>query len=189
VTRRDARWASLGLWGLIGVCWWQLLAAVFDARHFQPDAVVVVPVPGSAGFSFSPNNTGAFTPNNTGAGAHPTWIIAANLAYHLAYLLLAAGAAAVWLHHHYKLHDNLTRGAVWMLALCGGVVAVIGAGALLDRHVASAVADLGPFPDTMRAVAGSETVIGIGVLIIADLVARAMQRAVAAERKAALPQP
>jgi hypothetical protein len=62
---------------------------VFDARHFQPDGIVVVPVPAGTGFSFTPNNTGALTPNNTGAGGHPTWIIAANLAYHLAYLLLA----------------------------------------------------------------------------------------------------
>ncbi|HWE56748.1 MAG TPA: hypothetical protein VG435_14645 [Acidimicrobiales bacterium] len=179
MSRRAERWSSLGLGALIGLCWWQLLAAAIDAWHFQSDAVVPVS-------SVAPNYLAFSVTANFG---RPSWIIASDLAGHVTYPLVAAGSMAMWLNHRFDAHDTTLRVAVWMLALCGSLFALIGGVALLDRHMAAAVAYIGPIPDTLRATSGEEFLIGLAVLAAASHVARRMQSAELAERRSVMTPP
>jgi len=182
VDRRVAQLSSVGLCSLVAVCCWRLLAAVLDARHFQPDAVESVTV--------SSPDSNAFQSSFTSAGSgHPTWIIASTFADRSLYLLVIGGAAAVWLNQRYDLNGTVIRGALTLLALCAAGTTVIGVGALFDRNMATATLDLGPYPDTMRANAGEEILIGMAVLVAVDLLARARQRAVGYKHRAALESP
>jgi hypothetical protein len=125
--------------------------------------------------------------NGQGQIGGSSWILASAFANHVPYYLLAAAGGAALLYHRYGISETVLRVAVWMLALCSFAVTVVGTGALLHRNLASTVGALGPYPDTMRATAGTEALIGVAVLMAADLVARGMQRAVATGQRPAAP--
>ena len=166
MTRRGALWSSVGLCAFVAVCCWLLVAAVLDGRHFQPYI---------AGLTVSSGNQSTFVPNATPVG-HPTWIYTSVFAGRtLPVLLLLAGALSAWMHHRLAIAHWGIRIAVAGLALCSAAVAVIGLGAMFDRHMPAAVAYLGRYPDSMRATAGEEIVCGIAVLVLADLTYRSMR--------------
>lgn len=166
MTRRGALWSSVGLCGSVAVCSWLLVAAVLDGRHFQPYVV---------GVTVSPGGASNFEPSATLVG-HPTWIYASVFASRtLPVLLVVTGVLATWLHYRLAISDLGIRIAVAALALCSTAVAVLGLGAMLDRHMPTAVAFLGRYPDSMRATAAEEIFCGIVVLVLADLTYRSMR--------------
>lgn len=149
---------SLAVCVLVAICWWRLLAGVFDAWHFR-------------------------TANGLGNFGQGTWLVASVFLGLLPFLLIVTAAAATFVNHRYGYCDTALRVGVWMLALVSFAVIVISAGALLDHgDMAWTVQALGPYPDTMRAGAGEQLVIGLGVLVATDLVARKMQRQVSARQ-------
>ena len=167
MTRRGALWSSVGLCSFVAVCCWLLVAAVLDGRHFQPYI---------AGLTVSSGEQSTFVPSAAPVG-HPTWIYASVLASRtLPVLLLAAAALSAWMHYRFAIGNWGTRLAIAGLALCSTTLAVLGLGALFDRHMSAAVAYLGRYPDSMRATAGEEIICGIAVLVLADLTARRMRR-------------
>lgn len=135
--------------GLVALCWWQLLAAVFDGWHAH-----------------------------AALGAS-SWLMASIFANHVPYLLVISGAGGAWLHYRCGVCGTQLRVTVWLLALCSFAMTVVGVGAVVVHNIGSALANITPEPDTVRAVAGEEVVLAVGVLIAADLTARAMQRATA----------
>ena len=166
MTRRGALWSSVGLCGSVAVCFWLLVAAVLDGRHFQPYVV---------GVTVSPGGASNFEPSATLVG-HPTWIYASVFASRtLPVLLVVTGVLAAWMHYRLAISDLGIRIAVAALALCSTAVAVLGLGAMLDRHMPTAVAYLGRYPDSMRSTAAEEIFCGIVVLVLADLTYRSMR--------------
>lgn len=164
-------WSSVGLCCLVAVCCWQLVAGVLDARHFYPQ-VALASVSAGANIQFT---SPALTDGN------PTWIIASQFANHVGYMLILTIGLAIWVSRGYPLHKSGLRILVSATALCGVALAAIGVGGLLDGHIDWAVARLGATPDTMRAVAGQNLTIGIGVAVVAAFVSRAIGRALVAE--------
>lgn len=159
---------------IIELCCWLILAAVLDARHFYPQ-IALASVPDGTNVQFT---SPALDDGN------PTWILASQFVNHVVYLLVLTMGLGVWVSRGYPLHKTLLRVPFSVIALCGSALAVIGAGGLLDGHIDWAVAKLGATPDTMRAIAGQDLLIGVGVAIAATFVNRAMGRVLIAERSA-----
>lgn len=170
MTRRAAAWSSVGVCALIGLCCWQIFAGVLDARHFYPQ-IALASVPDGTNIQFS---SPALDDGN------PTWILASQFVNHVAYWLILTMGLGFWVSRGYPLHKTLLRIPISVVALCGGALAAVGVGGLLDGHIDWAVAKLGATPDTMRAIAGQDLLIGVGVAVAATLVNRAMGRALLA---------
>jgi hypothetical protein len=165
VRKYDGLWRSLAVCVLVAICWWRLLAGVFDAWHFR-------------------------TANGLGNLGQGTWLIASVFLGLLPFLLIVTPAAATFVNHRYGYCDTALRVGVWMHALASFAVIVISAGAVLDHgDMAWTVQAVGAYPDTIRAGAGEQLVMGLGVLIAADLVARKMQRQVGVPANRSCRQP
>ena len=143
----------------------------------------ITAIPVDSASSYIPGNGQALS-------GHPTWIFTSVFASRLPFLLLLAGGFAAWLHHHHGTRRLEFRvAAVAVLALCSAATVVVGAGALLDRHIAAATHAIGSYPDSMRATAGEEILLGLATLVLADVIARGMRRVPEAATEADLVAP
>jgi hypothetical protein len=156
VARRGDALAAVAT--LAALCWWQVIAAILDARGFQPVVSVVVgwpPDPSSAA------DTGA-----SSLSPHPTWIFASVFASHATLLLIVSAALLIWVHLS-GAQGAIFRSCGWAIAGCAAVITVIGAGGLADPHMSAAVSTVGGYPDTIRAYEGMELLVGAGAAVTA----------------------
>lgn len=150
--------ALVGVGALAALTWWQVVAAVYDGRHVEGLSVA---------YAVSGDDSPDFSFSATAHGGHPTWVFASVFLGRAIPLLLAAIAGLIWVDVHTKRRDGVFRSCGWAIVGCAGAVAVIGAGALADPHLAAAALSLGNYPDTIRANAGAELVVGAGAAVTA----------------------